>query len=115
MYIIEMTAVIKMKILSILSIFVLDMLLTASSRGQVICEPCHTEELKRAAMDKALASIGCDRVDCGKEVINFCHYAAISKWSLILNIQVRNLLLYSISCLQGTARIGSKKPSSLLC
>ena len=68
MYIIEMMAVTKMKILSILSISVLEIFcLTASSRGQVICDPCHTEELKRAAMDKALASIGCDSLDCGKQ------------------------------------------------
>jgi hypothetical protein len=60
----------KMKIVSI-SISVLGIcFFTASSWGQAtICEPGHTEELRRAAMDKVLASIGCDSYDCGETVI----------------------------------------------
>jgi hypothetical protein len=59
----------KMKIFSI-SISVLGMLYTASSWGQAtICDPCHSEELRSAAMDKVLASIGCDCFDCGKRML----------------------------------------------
>ena len=29
-------------------------------------ESCNTEEMRRAAVDNALASIGCDDYDCGK-------------------------------------------------
>ena len=106
-----MMPVIKMKIVSIL-ISVLGMLLTASSWGQAtICEPCHTEELRRAAINKVLASIACDSVNCGKTIINFFHYVAISKWSLTLNIHVIPLVVYKVYA----ARIGSKEPSSLLC
>jgi hypothetical protein len=58
----------KMKIVAILTISMLGF--TASSWGYVaICEPCHTEELRRAAMDKVLASIGCDGFDCGKRML----------------------------------------------
>ena len=61
-----------MKMVSIL-ISVLGMLLAASSRGQatILCEPCQTdyEELRTAAMEKVLASIGCDSLDCGKTAI----------------------------------------------
>ena len=58
-----------MKFLSIISVLG-SMLLTATSWGQAtIRESCHSEELRRAATDKALASIGCDSFDCGKAVI----------------------------------------------
>ena len=64
-----MMEVTKLKILSIISVLG-SMLLTASSWGQAtIREPCHSEELRRTATDKALASTGCDSFDCGKVVI----------------------------------------------
>ena len=28
---------------------------------------CSTEEMRRAAVDRALATIGCDNYDCGKQ------------------------------------------------
>ena len=66
-----MMEVTKLKILSIISVLG-SMLLTASSWGQATTrESCHSEELRRAATDKVLASIGCDSFDCGKVVI-FC-------------------------------------------
>ena len=58
-------AAIVMKMVSILRMFVLCML-TASSQGQVIIGACDREELRRAAVNKALASIGCDSYACGK-------------------------------------------------
>ena len=41
-------------------------MLAASSQGQVIIGACDREELRRAAVNKALASIGCDSYACGK-------------------------------------------------
>jgi hypothetical protein len=62
----------KIKIVAILTISMLGF--TASSWGQVaICEPCHTEKLRRAAMDKAFASIGCESYDCGKMLKFLCN------------------------------------------
>ena len=60
-YIVERMAAIVMKMVSL---FVLCML-TASSQSQVTRE-CGSEELRIAAVDKVLASIGCDSYACGE-------------------------------------------------
>ena len=84
-----MMEVTKMKFLSIISVLG-STLLTATSWGQAtIRESCHSEELRRAAMDKALASIGCDSFDCGKAVI-FVYLYAGCKPSLIFIINMHH-------------------------
>ena len=60
------------KIITIISTIVcLLSMLTVSSWPwrQEMCEQCGTEELRRAAMDKALASIGCDNYSCRKFLV----------------------------------------------
>ena len=57
-----MMEVIKVEFISTLIAFCI---LTASSQGQVT-GACSTEEQRRAAVDKALASIGCDNYACSK-------------------------------------------------
>lgn len=55
---------------SIVSISCVLCMLTAISQSQEMCEACGTEELRRAAMDKVLASVGCDNYACSKLSIN---------------------------------------------
>ena len=53
-----------MKITSVL--FAICMI-TASSEGEeVLTGACSTQEQRRTAVDKVLASIGCDSYECGK-------------------------------------------------
>ena len=42
--------------------------LAVSSEGHVLTGACSTKEQKRAAVDKVLASIGCDSYECGKSI-----------------------------------------------
>ena len=63
--------------------------LIASSEGEVLTGACSTEGQRRAAVDKALASIGCDSYECSKSTSYknlFLTQIIISSIVLLLNL-----------------------------
>ena len=62
--------------------------LTASSWPWT-CEPCGTKEVRKAALDKVLASIGCDDYACRK--FRDTLYACVIK---ILMLQLQSICNY---------------------